>query len=343
MKRITIDDVARKAGVSKGTVSAVISAKTWVRPQTRELVLGVMRSLNYRARAPASNLKREAHDSNIGLIIKDLSYPFYLSIATGVKEYADTRGYCVIVASSEDNHRSEEQLTHLFSEKDVKGSIIAPTIEGESEIEYLFKLKRLNHPFVLLEDVKGIQANVVTIDNLKAIKKVVTYLISIGHTKIVHFTGPQHSSHTQERIDGFLHAFSESALVFRDDMIVPMGLHPEECVSRAKKYFRSKQRREHPTAIVCFNDQQAIAVITALTELSIRVPDDISVIGNDDISYASVCPVPLTTVRAPQHEIGMKAAEILIRHIESPSLLQPERVILETELVLRRSSKAINN
>jgi LacI family transcriptional regulator len=183
----------------------------------------------------------------------------------------------------------------------------------------------------------------VAIDNLKAIKTVVTYLINSGHTKIVHFAGPPQSSHTQERIDGFRHAFSESALAFRDDMIVPMGSHFEECSSRAREYFRSKQRRGYPTAIVCFNDQQAIAVITALTELSIRVPDDISVIGNDDISHASMCPVSLTTVRAPQHEIGMKAAEILIRQIESPSLLPPERVILETELVLRGSSKAMNN
>jgi DNA-binding LacI/PurR family transcriptional regulator len=343
MKRPTLDDVARKSGVSKGTISAVINAKDWVRPQTRELVLGVMRSLNYRPRGLARNLKRDDQDRSIGIIIKDFSYPFYHSIVTGVKEYADTKGYSVIVTSSEDNHRSEERLTHLFSEKDVKGTIIAPTLEGESEIEHLFKLKRLNYPFVLLEDVKGIQANVVAIDNLKSIKKVVTYLINSGHTKIVHFAGPQHSSHTQERIDGFRHAFSESALVFRDDMIVPMGSHFEESFSRAKEYFSSRQKREHPTAIVCFNDQQAFAVITALRELSIRVPDDISVIGNDDISYASVCPVPLTTVRAPQHEIGVKAAEILIRHIESPSLLPPERLILETELVLRGSSKAMNN
>jgi LacI family transcriptional regulator len=342
MKKITIDDVARESGVSKGTISAVINAKDWVRPQTRELVLDVMRRMNYRPRGLASNPKRDAQDRSIGIIIKDFSYPFYQSIVTGVKEYADMRGYSVIVTSSEDNHRSEERLTHLFSEKDVNGTIIAPTLEGESEIEHLFKLKRLNYPFVLLEDVKGIQANVVAIDNLKAIKKVVTYLINSGHTKIVHFAGPPHSSHTQERIDGFRHAYSESTLVFRDDMIVPSGSHSEECVSRAKKYFRSKQRREYPTAIVCFNDQQAIAVITALRDLSIRVPDDISVIGNDDISHASVCPVPLSTIRAPQHEIGVKAAEILIRHIESPSLLPPERVILETELVLRRSSKAMD-
>ena len=343
MKKVTIDDVARESGVSKETILAVINAEDFVRPQTREQVLDVMRSLNYHPIGLERNLIRNAHDRSIGIIIKDFSYPFYQSIVMGVKEYADTKDYSVIVTSSEDDHRSEERLTHLFSENNVKGAIIAPTLEGESEIEHLFELKRLNYPFVLLEDLNGIQANVVAIDNLKAIKKVVTYLINSGHTKIVHFAGPQYSSHTQERIDGFRHAFSESALIFRDDMIVPMGSHFEECSSRVKKYFESKQKREYPTAIVCFNDLQAFAVITALRELSICVPDDISVIGNDDISYANMCPVPLTTVRAPQHEIGVKAAEILIRHIESTSLLPPERVILETEFVLRGSSKVLNS
>ncbi|HTY38018.1 MAG TPA: LacI family DNA-binding transcriptional regulator [Bacteroidota bacterium] len=343
MKRITIDDVARTAGVSKGTVSAVISAKAWVGPRTRDLVLEVMQNLNYRPMGLVRNRKPDAHDRSIGIIIRNFSDPFYQPIAIGVKEYADTRGYRAIVTSSEGNHLSEEQLTHLFSEKDFKGTIIAPTLTGESEIEHLFELKRLNYPFVLLEDVEGIQANVVAVDNLKAIKKVVTYLINSGHTKIVHFAGPHHSSNTQKRIDGFRHAFSESTLVFRDDMIVPMGSQSEECFSRTKEYFGLKQRREHPTAIVCFNDQQALAVITALRELSIGVPDDVSVVGNGDISYASMCPVPLTTVRAPQHEIGVKAAELLIRQIESPILLPAKRVILETELVLRESSKVMNN
>jgi len=97
-----------------------------------------------------------------------------------------------------------------------------------------------------------------------------------------------------------------------------------------------------PTAIVCFNDQQALAVMTVLKELNIRVPDDISIIGNDDIYYAKIYPVPLTTIRAPQHEIGRRAAEILIRNIESPKILQTEQVILETEFIVRESTKVLN-
>ncbi|MCX6132923.1 MAG: LacI family DNA-binding transcriptional regulator [Ignavibacteriales bacterium] len=343
MKRITIEDVAKKAGVSKGTVSAVINAKDSVKPRTRDQILEVMRELNFRPKGVARNLKNGGQDKSIGLIIKDLEYPFYTAIATGAKEYADSKGYSIVVTSSADNHEYEERLTHLFSAKDIKGTIIAPTLEGTAEIEHLFKLKRINYPFVLLEDVKGIQANVVAINNLRAIKKAVKYLIDSGHTHIVHFAGPPHSSHTMERIEGFRHAFSESTLVFHKDMIVPIGSHYDESFRKTKEYFTGRKKEEYPTAIVCFNDQQALAVMMALKELSIRVPDTISIIGNDDIYYARIYPVPLTTIRAPQYEIGKMAAEILIRNIESATILPTERVVLETEFIVRESSRILKH
>jgi LacI family transcriptional regulator len=343
MKRVTMDDVAKRAGVSKGTVSAVINAKNSVKSQTRDRILEVMKELNFRPRGVARDLKNGSQDKSIGIIIKDLNYPFYTSIATGAKEYANNKGYSVIVASSENDHECEKKFTHLFSTKDIKGTIIAPIIESKAEIEHLFRLKMLNYPFVLLEAVNGIQANVVAIDNIKAIKKAVTYLIDSGHTKIIHFAGPPQSSHTHERIEGFRHAFSESTLAFKNNMIVSIGSRHEESYSKTLEYFKSKSRGDYPTAIVCFNDQQALAVLTALKELNIRVPDDISIIGNDDIYYAKTYPIPLTTIRAPQQEIGKWAAEILIRNIESSVPLPPEHIVLETEFVIRESSKVLNN
>jgi DNA-binding LacI/PurR family transcriptional regulator len=199
----------------------------------------------------------------------------------------------------------------------------------------------IDYPFVLLEDVKGIQANVVAIDNLKAIKKAVKYLIDSGHKKIVHFAGPPQSSHTQERIEGFRHAFSESTLAFNKDMIVSIGSHYEESFRKSIEYFKNKEPESYPTAIVCFNDQQALAVMAVLKKLNICVPDDISIIGNDDIYYAKIYPVPLTTIKAPKHEIGRKAAEILIRNIESSTLLPIERVVLDTEFIIRESTKVL--
>jgi LacI family transcriptional regulator/LacI family repressor for deo operon, udp, cdd, tsx, nupC, and nupG len=343
MKKVTIADVAKRANFSEGTVSAVINAKNSVKPATRDHILKIMKELNFRPKGVARNLKKVSQDKSIGIIIKDLNYPFYTSIATGAKEYANSKGYSVIVASSESDHEREKELSHLFSAKDIKGTIIAPTVEGRAEIEHLFKLKMINYPFVLLEDVKGIQANVVAIDNLKAIKKAVTYLIDSGHKRIVHFAGPPNSSHTQERIEGFRHAFSESPLVFHKDMIVSVGSNYEESDGKTLDYFKNLSRENYPTAIVCFNDLQALAVMTALKELNLRIPDDISLIGNDDIYYAKIYPVPLTTIRAPQHEIGKKAAEILIENIESSTQLPNRRVILDTDFIVRQSSKILNH
>jgi len=342
MRKITIEDVAKRAGVTKGTVSAVINAKKWVKATTRDHILSVMKDLNFRPKGIARNLKNGVQEKSIGIIIKDLNYPFYTAIAAGVKEYANSKGYYVLITSSEDDHEHEKAFSHLFSVKDIKGTIIAPIVEGTSEIEHLFRLKMINYPFVLLEDIKGIQANVVAIDNLRAIKKAVTYLIKSGHKKIIHFAGPPSSSHTQERIEGFRHAFSESTLAFHKNMIVSVGSHHDESLKKTKEYFKGKSRKDYPTAIVCFNDQQALAVITALRELKIKVPDDISVVGNDDIYYAQIYPVPLTTIRAPQLDIGRKAAEILIRNIESPTLLPNEKVILDTEFIVRESTKVLN-
>lgn len=343
MRKVTINDVAKRAKVSKGTVSAVINGKSTVKPSTRYHIIEIMKELNYRPRGFARNLKVGQPEKCIGVILKDLSYPFYTSIAAGAKEYAKSKGYSVLVASSDEDHETEQQLTRMFSAKDVKGVIIAPIVAGTAEIEHLFLLKLINYPFVLLEDVQGIQANVVAIDNIKAIKQAVKFLIDNGHRKIVHFAGPPHSSHTLERIEGFRHAFSESPLVFRKEFVVSIGSHFDESYAKTIAYFQSLSPGNYPTAIVCFNDHQALAVMFALKKLGIRIPQDISVIGNDDIYYAKMYPIPLTTIRAPHHDIGARAAMILIQNIEATQSLPVERIVFETEFVVRETTEALRN
>jgi DNA-binding LacI/PurR family transcriptional regulator len=341
-KEITIEQIAKRAGVSKGTVSAVLNEKSKVKQSTRENILQIMKALNYRPKGMARNLKNRNAEKSIGIIVKELNYPFFTTIAEGAKEYAGSRGYSLIIASSDYDLENEKRFTNLFSSKDIRGTIIAPVVQGNSEIEHLFKLKMLNYPFVLLADVKGIKANVVEIDNIKAIKKAVKYLINIGHKKIVHFAGPPQSAHTNERIEGFRKALSESNLAFNKEMIVSIGANNEVSYEKTIKYFRRKNRKDYPTAIVCFNDLQALAVMAALRDSGIKVPKDISIIGNDDIHYAEIYSIPLTTIKSPQREIGRKAAEILIRNIESSALIPIERVILNTELIIRKSTRRLN-
>ncbi len=342
VKKPTIMDVAREAGVSKGTVSAVINQKSTVSTRTRQHVLDVMKNLNYRPLGMARNLSQSAlEDKSIGLIIKDLNNPFYTSIAIGVKEFANRKGYHVFINSSENDHRNEETLSHMYSVKDIKGAIIAPVLDGVAEIEHLFKLRSLNYPFVLLEDVKGIHANVVSIDNNKAIRQAVNYLIQAGHQKIVHFAGPPNYYHTHERIEAFRMTFSDSHLIFNEDMILYMGAHYEESFKTSLTYFKNKERDQYPTAIICYNDLQALGVLAALKQLHIDVPEDVSLIGNDDIYYAKLYPTPLTTIKAPMHELGLKAAEILINNIESETLPEVQKITLDATLEIRASTRAL--
>jgi LacI family transcriptional regulator len=342
VKRVTIQDVARRAGVSLGTVSAVINDKNTVRPDTRKTVLNAVRELNYRPWGGARDVGgRSQKLKTISLLVRELDNPFYTAIALGAMQYARSKGWLAILASSEGDHTYEELITESFLGKHIKGAILAPVLEGKAEIEHLFRLRRLNFPFVLLENVRGIQANVVSIDNNKAMKDAVRYLIDSGHSHIVHFAGPKHASHTFERIDGFHRAYSESHLVFQNEMIVAAGAHLDDGYRKCHEYFHGKSPDEHPTAIVCYNDMVALGVIAALNEMHIRVPDQISVIGNDDISFSSRMPVQLTTIHAPLFELGNKAAEILIQNIEAHEPLPIENVVLNSELIVRDSTRPL--
>lgn len=341
MKKVTIDDVARRASVSKGTVSAVINEKNTVTAETRRAVLSAMKDLNYRPRGSARNLKNASAEHCIGLLIRELDNPFYTAIALGVMEYANSKGYLVLIASSEGSHANEEQITRSYSNKDIKGAIIAPVLEGTAEIEHLFRLKMINFPFVLLETVKGIQSHVVSIDNIKAMKTAVKYLIDNGHSKILHLAGPRHASHTYERIDGFRRAFSESHFACSNDMIISTGAHFEDGYRKCLEYFREKCPDQFPTAIVCYNDLVALGAIAALTEMKIKIPEDVSVVGNDDITFTRNIPVPLTTIRAPMYELGKKAAGILIGAIEAQEPMPIEKVVMDAEFVVRKSTRAL--
>jgi DNA-binding LacI/PurR family transcriptional regulator len=342
VKRTTIGDVAHRAKVSLGTVSAVINQKDTVKSETRNIVLEAMKELNYRPSGSARNLKNTNADTKtIGLLIRELDNPFYTSLASGVLQYAHSKGYLVFVSSSESDHSNEEKITEGFSDKEIKGAIIAPVLEGTSEIEHLFRLKMLNFPFVLLENVKGIQANVVSIDNIMTMKKAMKYLIDNGHSKIIHFAGPKHASHTYERIDGFRCAYNESPFAFSDDMIVSAGAHMDDGYKKCHEYFCGRSREDYPTAIVCYNDLVALGVLAALNELRIKIPDEISVVGNDDIPFARHVPVQLTTIRAPMFQLGQKATEILINNIESPDPLSIVNIVFDAEFVIRQSTKPL--
>jgi LacI family transcriptional regulator len=339
-KQPTINDVARLAGVSKATVSAVLNDTGTVKKSTRERVLSVIESLNYRKSGP--DTRGGGHQvRSLGLVIKEIDNPYYGEVASGARAAAEQAGYTLLVMSSEGEHDSERRAVELAQSKGVDGLIITPVLDQTADLSHLFELKRRNTPFVLLEEVLGVQASLVDVDNQGASRKAVEHLIGQGHARIVHFAGPAYSMHSQERIDGVRRACSASHIIFGDDDVVPAGAHAEDGYRAGTEFFRDLARSERPTAVTCYNDLVAIGLCRALSELGIRVPDDVSVIGFDDIQLLEYLPLRLTSVRMPKFEMGQRAAQMLIRHIESRETLPPQKVYLDAELVVRDSTRVV--
>ena len=270
--------------------------------------------------------------------MRELDNPFYASIAVEIKKYANSKDYILFIASSESDHQNEENIAQLFASNNVKGVIIAPVINGTVEIEHLFHLKMLNYPFVMLEEVQGILANVVSINNVKATSDAVKYLIEHGHTHILHFSGPRFASHSVERIKGFRKAFSESHLAFNDDLVVCCGSHFHDGFEKGLSYFKNFDKKIFPVAVICYNDVVALGLMSALRQLNIKVPEQVSIIGNDDIEFARHWSPALTTISTPFEKLGKKAAEILINNIEAEQALPIENIILDSKIIIRETT-----
>lgn len=342
MKNPTIADVAERADVSKATVSAVINDKGTVKDSTRRRVLRSIKELNYRPRASARQRFRAPESKSIGLVIKEAENPYYAEVAAGVRAFADAEGYTILVASSEGSYDAEQRVVDLLTAKDVNGLIIMPVLDSKADLSHVFELKRRNVPFVLLEEVRGVQASLVDVDNVAASKMATGHLIEQGHERIVHFAGPPYSMHSEQRTEGVRRAFSESRLAFSNDLVVKAGARLEDGYRAGRAYFEAVPEAERPTAATCYNDLVAIGLMRALGELEIGVPEGVSVIGFDDIEMLEYLLRPLSSVRMPTFEMGRRAAEMLVRQTEAHEVLAPEKLYLEAELVLRASVASPN-
>lgn len=341
MKNATISDVAALAGVSKSTVSAVLNNKQVVKQSTRRMVLSAMEELKYRPSPLARRGFRPATGSCIAVIIKEAQNPFYGEVLAGIQEVADEQGCLISVSSSEGRHEVERRLVQHYSEQEVGGLIIAPLLSYDADLSHLYELKRNDTPFVLFEAVMGLGATLVEVDNVSASARAVGYLVEQGHARIVHFAGPRYSRHSEERAEGVRRACSESHLVFDETMIVQAGHSLEDGYRTGLEYFRGRCPEERPTAVTCYNDLVAVGLLKALQELRIRVPQDVSVIGFDDLRLLGALDLSLTTVRVPKYSMGRRAAELLFRRMEGGAELPAERVSLDADLVVRDSTRPL--
>lgn len=340
-KRTTISDVALKAGVSTGTVSAVLNERPTVRAETREHVLRTIDQLGYLPSASARRLgSRRMTDGpsppGVGIVIKEIDSPFYAEVVKGASAELNARGFVPFICTSEGDFQREGLAIDSLRGRDLSGVIVAPVLDDDADLSHLFLLRRSGFPFVLLETVQGLKTNVVSVDNVAAEQRAVRHLIGLGHERIVHFAGPGYTRHSLERRQGFEKAFSQSSLRLSKDSVIATGARFEDGVEAGLAYF-SDRGPEHPTAVVCFNDLVALGLLHALATLGIQVPQDVSVIGFDDIPAASQAHTPLTTVAVPQQEMGRRAVQIILDNIETPAA-DPVAVVLPSTLEVRATT-----
>jgi LacI family transcriptional regulator/LacI family repressor for deo operon, udp, cdd, tsx, nupC, and nupG len=275
-------------------------------------------------------------------VLREIANPYYSEIITGAESYLRERGYITVIAASEGDFKAEQRIISLFTLKDLDGILLTPVMDNETDLSHIFDLKRRNVRFVLLEEIRGVQANLVDVDNVEGAKSAARHLIELGHVHIVHFAGPEYSLHSEERVDGVRSAYSESQLVFSGNLVVRAGDSLEDGYRTGLQYFRQRPPEDRPTAVTCYNDLVALGLCRALDELGLRVPDDVSVVGYDDLQiiHYLASASRLTSVRVPKFEVGRTAAEILHQEIENAAPAAPRKVYLQAQLVVRESTAA---
>ena len=333
---MNISDIARMAGVSKGTVSRVINQKPYgMSEETRKHIQQIMDEVGYVPNSMARSISL-SETKVIGLIIPDVENPFFPQIVRGVEDYAFRKGYTVYLCNSDLNIKKENNYLHSLIEKRVDGIIL--NTSGEQDDDKLEKLLEVTGIPIILMDRKTEcfrKYPGVFIDNEKSAYEGAKHLIANGCSKIAFLGGEKKIYTVQKRYEGYRKALNQYGLeeFSKDQMYGKLSI--ESGYERAVKMF---QKTDVPDAIFAGADVIAIGVLRAAREAGICVPDQLQVLGFDNISLCDIVTPSLTTVAQPIYEMGKKAAQLLLSAIQN-SDRQLEDIILPAELVIRNSTK----
>ena len=340
-KKITIREIAKLAGVSKTTVSRVLSGSNFVSENTRDRVLEIIEEKEYKPNIMAQSL-RTNRTKIIGLVLADIENLFYSRVAKGVIDTAETKKYNVILCNSDNDIASEDRAIMTLLGRGVDGLLLTTVALKMKTIESLVNRE---FPFMLIDcklDIPGV--NYVVNDDYHGAKLATEHLIELGHKKIFFLgLGNKKLLSLRERLRGFKD-------VLEDHKIEGINISvPQKIINVDGTYNIEKiieyliSREEKITAIFAGNDYLAIKSIKAINDNGLKVPEDISVIGYDNIEISSMVKVPLTTIRQPKYLLGKLAAEQLFEILENRSNKEVKKIILRPELVIRQSCKRIGN
>jgi len=329
---MTIKEIAEAAGVSTATVSRVLNNSDKVQGKTAELVLEVVEKLNYRPDHVARRMRVKTTNSLVfGLVITDIENPFFANVAKGVESVAFKNKHVLMICNTnEDPEKEKFFLNSMLSEK-VSGVILVPTT---GNAEFYDKLVSDGFPLVLVDrHPKGLNVDTVAINNEEGGYKAVKRLVDLGHTRIGIINGIKGLSNAEERFHGYKKALNEAGVPIIDELIT-YGNYVESGGRKATEALLTIN--EPPTAIFSTNNLMTLGCLKELYKRKISIPDDIALIGFDDSTWAEALIPPLTTVKQPGYELGVNAAELLIKRLNNPdsSIMN---IVLNTELVIRNS------
>ena len=332
--RTTMKDVAKAAGVHSSTVSRVINGNPNISQATAEKVLLAIKKLDYTPNALARSLKTKKLQT-FGMLIPDIANPFFAGLARGVEDRANEYGYNVILCNTDDCLEKEIIYLRLLAERCVEGLILATAkIRDKSIIE----LERSQFPYIMLSrNIKGLQENSISIDDIAGGYLATQYLIGLGHRKIGHITGPYNTTAALDRIKGYKRALLNYGIPFNKKYIGEGDFRIKGGYSVMNHFLALK---DPPTAVFTANDLLAVGAIEAIRENGYDVPSDFSIVGFDDIRLASYLSPSLTTVRQPMIEMGSLAINKLLERIEHK--LSHKNILIKPELIKRKSCRNIS-
>ncbi|MFI6905429.1 LacI family DNA-binding transcriptional regulator [Nonomuraea sp. NPDC050394] len=324
---VNIKEVAELAGVSPGTVSNVLNRPEKVSPTTRRRVEAAIEDLGFVRHASASTL-RAGYSRTIGLSVIDIGNPFFTDVAAGVEETASALGYAVILGNSAGSRTKEERNLRVLAEQRVRGVLITPTDEHPARLDRL----RAHDINVVLVDHPPHRADQcsVAVNDVVGGKLAVEHLLAGGATSVAYVSGPLTIRQCQDRFEGASRTFPGTLRLIQ---------MPAMTARAGEKAAQLLLDSGIPDAVFCANDLLALGVLRGLTQLGVRIPDDVALMGYDDIDFASASAVSLTSIRQPTYQLGKVATELLLDECDRPGAHAHQQIVFQPELVVRESTR----
>jgi LacI family transcriptional regulator len=332
---VSIRDVAAHAGVSVGTVSNVLNRPEIVARATRDRVQAAIKALGFVRNESARQL-RAGRSRTIGLVVLDVANPFFTDVARGVEDEASISGLAVILCNTDEQLEKEERYLELLEEHRVQGILITPVADAERR---LVSLQQRGTPVILVDSRSpaGSQCSV-AVDDVLGGEAAMAHLIETGHERIAYVGGPPSLRQVTDRLDGARRALKRAGGAVSDLRVIETAALNVAAGQRAGAEIAGLDPRDRPTAAFCANDLVALGLLQEMTRRHIRVPDELAIVGYDDIEFAAAAAVPLSSVRQPRQELGRMAAQLLLEEALSADGHQHRQVTFKPELEIRQSS-----